>query len=358
VKKRNILGLLLAMLMLVGLLTGCGSSGPTPKMMDTAGVSSDGMAMNSSYAGSSSSGGWSSKSEPSYAADESSYEAAPERTGGSSESSYDLTEWMPDNLKIIYTGSISLESETYDDAVSNLKSIVNDNRGWFESTRSDNGRGYRYVYYTVRIPADNFYVFCDQVGNICNVLDMQQDAQDISDMYYDIEARLATQRTKLERLQKLLEEADTMETIIQLESSISQTEYDIEKLTGSLRKYDSLVDYATVDISLREVYQITPPEESVHTFGERFAAAFKRGTTRFVEGVQNFLVNVADSWVGWLIFIIIVVVAVILIVRGSKKAKANRLARTSAPVRPVAVPPAGKSSAAVPEKPTEEHKDS
>ena len=50
-------------------------------------------------------------------------------------------------------------------------------------------------------------------------------------MYYDNEARLTTQRTKLERLQELLSKAEAMEDIITIESAISETELQIEYLT-------------------------------------------------------------------------------------------------------------------------------
>ena len=51
-----------------------------------------------------------------------------------------------------------------------------------------------------------------------------------------------------------------MEDIIALESALSETELQIEYLTGSLRRYDSLVGYSTVNLQLREVYRLAQPE--------------------------------------------------------------------------------------------------
>ena len=48
---------------------------------------------------------------------------------------------------------------------------------------------------------------------------------------------------KLERLQKLLAQAENMEDIITIESAISETEWNIEDLSGTLRHYDALVDF-------------------------------------------------------------------------------------------------------------------
>lgn len=55
---------------------------------------------------------------------------------------------------------------------------------------------------------------------------------DVSEAYYDTEARLKTQQTKLDRLHALLEQAATMEDIIALETALSETELQIEYLTG------------------------------------------------------------------------------------------------------------------------------
>ena len=83
-----------------------------------------------------------------------------------------------------------------------------------------------------------------------------------------------TQQTKLERLQNLLAQAENMEDIITIESAISDTELEIERLTGTLRQYDSLVDYSTVYITLQEVYQLSDVEEPATSFGSRISAAF------------------------------------------------------------------------------------
>ena len=57
-----------------------------------------------------------------------------------------------------------------------------------------------------------------------------------------------------------------MEDIITIESAISETEYQIESLSGTLRHYDALVDYATIHISLQEVYRLSNVEEPAESF--------------------------------------------------------------------------------------------
>ena len=52
--------------------------------------------------------------------------------------------------------------------------------------------------------------------------------------------------------QNLLAQAENMKDIITIESAISDTELEIERLTGTLRQYDALVDYATSQAKLGE----------------------------------------------------------------------------------------------------------
>ena len=50
--------------------------------------------------------------------------------------------------------------------------------------------------------------------------------------------------------QALLEQADTMEDIISLENALGDVEYQIEQYSTELRRYDGLVDYATIGVEL------------------------------------------------------------------------------------------------------------
>ena len=141
----------------------------------------------------------------------------------------------------------------------------------------------------------------------------------ISEQYYDMEGRLKTQETKLARLQELLKQAKNMEDIITIESAISQTEEQIEYLSGTLRRYDALVDYSTVNITLSEVYRLANTEEPVKGFGSRFVTALKSGWENFVDDTEDFLIDLAYSWM----WVIVWVVVIVLAVRAIRRRKAN-----------------------------------
>ena len=281
---------LLTLLALLGLLSGCGGGGDTAAA-DTA-TSAD-TADNGTAASGGSYGAW---AETEVAED----------SGQAEDGASDRLE----NAKMIYTARMEVETTAFDTAAADLRTLVEILGGYFEQAAVHNyGSGYRSGDYTVRVPADQFQPFLDRVGTLCHVTYQEQTSENVSEAYYDAESRLATQRTKLERLQNLLAQAENMEDIITIESAISDTELEIERLTGTLRQYDSLVDYATVYISLQEVYQLSNVEEPATTFGSRMSTAFASGWRGFVSALEGLAVALAYGWV-WLLLLVVIGVVV------------------------------------------------
>ncbi len=225
------------------------------------------------------------------------------------------------NAKMVYTASIQAETQDFDSCTAALEELVEKLGGYLEYASSDShGDGSRSASYTVRVPAKEFRGFLRTVGEISHVTSQDQNAENISERYYDTESRLETQKTKMERLQTLLSKAETMEDIIDLENAISETEYQIEQLTGSLRHYDSLVDFATIDVRLREVLRLTTVEEAPPTFGSRLGNAFTDGLRSFGDFLQGLAIFLAYNWI-WLLFLGLVL---LVVVKLSKRAQVRR----------------------------------
>lgn len=217
------------------------------------------------------------------------------------------------NAKLIYTASMEAETTNFDGCAADLDKLVEQLGGYFERTSVNSyDSGYRYASYTVRVPAEQFQAFCNQVGELCHVVYQDSGVENISEAYYDTESRLNTQRTKLGRLQALLAQADKMEDIITIESAISETELAIEQLSGTLRGYDALVDFSTVYVNLQEVYRLRNTEEPASGFASRLGTAFSSGWKNFVSGAENFAVALAYGWVGVLILITAVAVGIVI----------------------------------------------
>ena len=212
---------------------------------------------------------------------------------------------------MIHRAELELETTDFDQAVADLAELTERMGGYYESsTVADRGSDYRWANYTIRVPADQYGAFLDQAGTLCHETWRNTTQDDVSEAYYDVQGRLTTQRVKLERLQALLEQAENMEDIITIESAISETQESIDRLSGSLQHYDSMVDYATVYITLNEVYQLSTVQQTPAGFAQRLGNAFAGGWRGFLTGMESLMVALAYGWM-WILLLAVIVVVVL-----------------------------------------------
>lgn len=303
---KKFLALLLALVMTLALV-GCGASAPkTEAFMDM--TTSDDAAMDMGF----DAGG----------APMEDYKEEAEYQNGAFEEYPSTTdnEKLKD-VKMVYTANMDLQTLSFDKADSDISALVEEMGGYFEQRSiSNRSSGYRYAEYTVRVPAEKFNDFCSQMGTLCHLVYKNESADNITESYYDTQSRLVTAQTKLERLQELLRRAESMEDIITIESAISETEWTIENLTGTLRTYDSLVGYSTVYMSLSEVYELAGQGQAPVTFGDRLGESFLDGLKSIGRTAQNFAVWLAYSWF-WLLIVVVIVILVIRRLRRRKNGK-------------------------------------
>ena len=227
----------------------------------------------------------------------------------------------PAGQKLIRTAQMNLETTDFEEAVQGLTDLTEQMGGYFESSSVGKRSNGRWADYTVRIPAEKYQAFLDQAGALCHETWRDTQQEDISERYYDTQGRLKTQQIKLERLQALLAKAENMEDIITIESAISETEQMIDDLSGTLRHYDGQVDYATVSISLNEVYKLSNVEEVPDSFGSRLGKAFTGGWSNFTDAIENFAVALAYGWMWVLLLAVVAVVVVCVLRKHRRKAK-------------------------------------
>ncbi len=308
---------ILALFLILTLLTGCaGGSTANDSAM------SNGTSAPESMTGGSINMGY-DKGDYDYGYAEDSKAEMPMEPGSNAMTGSDVSNAAPSGNKLIYTADVTLETRDFDAANAALTDLVASVGGFFERRELQQGSNYRSTYCTIRVPASRFLEFLEQAGEFAHMTYRNEYSDDVSEAYYDLEARLATQRTKLNRLQELLAKAENMADIITIESAISDTELQIEYLTGSLRKYDSLIDYSTVNLSLREVYRLSNEEVTPVTFGERLATAFKRGLEQGIDNLEDFVISVARNWLTLIVWAVIIAVVVVLIRRFRRKRRAE-----------------------------------
>ena len=196
--------------------------------------------------------------------------------------------------KIIYTANLTLESKDYDTTRAALDAALNDAGGYLESSSeySDVGSS-RSVNLTFRVPEENYQSFLDAVAQAGNVTYKSQQADDVTTQYMDVETRLANLEAQRTRLQELQAQADNLSDLLQIETSLTDVQSQIESWQSQLDWYSRQVECCTVYLSLEEVQTYTPVEEG---FGSRIQNALREGWSGFVETVQSAAVFLVGHW--------------------------------------------------------------
>lgn len=172
---------------------------------------------------------------------------------------------LPQNRKWIITMNLNAETEDLDGALEAITARIQALDGYVEGQSvtgsSATRQRLRTASLTVRIPADRVDGFVEEVSGLTNVVFSSRNVQDITLSYSDTQGRVTALETEQARLLELMEQAETMSDLLEIESRLTEVRYQLESYGSALRLYDNQVDYATVELSITEVEKYTPVEE-------------------------------------------------------------------------------------------------
>lgn len=222
--------------------------------------------------------------------------------------------------------TVSIESTEYDTAVTAIKTRASELGGYVESSEERGlgvyGTGNRYSHIVFRIPSERLEEFKGDLEGVGNLLSVNVTTDDVTESYYDIEARLASLEAQRDRYMALLEDAKSLDEIIILDEALTEVLYQIESYTGTLNKYDSLSAYSTVTVNLQEVKELTEEKEDPETFGERIVAAFTESVETLGEFFKGALVVIV-SVLPWVALPAVVVVVILICIKKKSKKKSG-----------------------------------
>lgn len=310
-KKKKAFTIVMAAALLVGLLGGCGSKNLSmePDMARSDMYAEDGISYEMAMAA----------------------PAAMSGAGSNGKSAADTASIpLPENRKWVITMSLTAETENLADAMGLLAEKIQASGGYVESqsisgTAVNSGRSPS-AYITVRIPAEQLDSFVEDVSGMTNVVSSSRYVEDITLSYTDTEGRVKALKTEEARLLELMEQAETMSDLLEIEGRLTEVRYQLESYTSTLRLYDNQVDYATLDLTLREVEKFTPPEKQ--GFWQKVTSGLADSIVDLGQGIVDFVAwvlielpyLVLVGLLGWL--------TVFLTRRSIKKRRAKKIQKT------------------------------
>lgn len=212
--------------------------------------------------------------------------------------------------KIIKNGNLKFETSNLETTYEQIKTAVK-KRGAIiqnDSEGKDYGTIYRRI--TVRIPSENFDTFIKDISSGVDYFDNKEiSAQDVTEEYIDIDARLKAKKKLENRYLELLSKATKMSEMLAIEAQLSAIREEVEVKEGQLRYLQSQISLSTVII---EFYKTVAEENGVTiSYGTKIWNAFKSG----FYGISSFFLTLLEIWP----FIIIVTVLFYFIRKRFKK---------------------------------------
>ncbi len=233
---------------------------------------------------------------------------------------------VPQNQKLIRTLEMNVETEDLDALLSNVEARVRELGGYVEQKEIYRGSAYAQKVYrngsmTIRIPAEVADQFVSLVGEVSNITSSREDIDDVSLQYVATESRIKALETEQTRLLELLEKAENMEDLLQIESRLTDVRAELEQVTSQLRLYDNLVSYATIHLRVEEVREYTTVEED--TFWQRITKGLTGNLQDIAQGATDLLVFFITG-LPYFVLLAIVVTALVLWLRSRKRRRARR----------------------------------
>ena len=153
--------------------------------------------------------------------------------------------------KIVQSASIDIQ---VDEVGRNFQEIVRiaETAGGFVASSSFSNLGDQQVAdLTVRVPSDALQAVLADIRGMGDVQQESSNANDVTEEYTDLQARVRTLEATEQRYLELLAQADTVNDILVVQDRLDSVRGQVEQVQGRINLLDSLTDLATITVHLQ-----------------------------------------------------------------------------------------------------------
>ena len=155
--------------------------------------------------------------------------------------------------KIIKNGRMGIEVSNLTESKEKVNVLVIKYKGYYSSESFHNDDYSSNYQLNIRIPAEIFDEFIQNIeSGTGEILYKNINTQDVTEEFIDLETRLNNKKNYLKRYNELLDKANNITDIVEIEEKIRKIEEEIESTTGRLQYLDNQVNYSTLDLSLQK----------------------------------------------------------------------------------------------------------
>lgn len=258
--------------------------------------------------------------------------AAFEQEQGTSEDVADTGEGMKENegevkaqntsQKLIRYLDYTIETKEFDTFVQELGELVSTAKGYVEQSEvsQDEAQSYaqgkRYASYTLRIPADGLETFKQEFQEKGTVTRQSERVEDVTLNYVDVESHITALKTEQESLLKMLEQAETIETILAIQNQLTQVRYQLESYESQKRTYDNDINYSTVYVYVQEVER---ESQNTDTYGGELLEKLSGNFHGILTGLRSFSLWFLGAMPYWILLGLLFLIFWVIYKKATKK---------------------------------------
>ena len=245
-----------------------------------------------------------------------------------------VTQEASTDQKLIKRVNMDAETEDLEALLPQLMAEVSALGGYVESQEIYNGSSvasyrYRNARLTIRVPAENLDGLVQQVKGASNVVSYNESVEDVTLAYVDMETRILVLETERDRLLELMDQAETMSDLLEIEARLTQVRSNLESINSQLKVLANQVSYATIELYINQVKAYTEVEEQ--TVWQRIGSGFKKNLQNIGEDLVDFFVWAITYSPQLILWAGIIAVVVTVVRRSFRKRKVQKAPREENP---------------------------
>jgi hypothetical protein len=212
----------------------------------------------------------------------------------------------PTTRLIIRTGQAVIEVDSLEPAIAELRRIAERVGGFVADATVQSGRNQlRSATLQLKVPAARFDELTLALGPLGRLQSVNVSAEDVSEEFVDVTARVANSRRLEDRLVELLRtRTGRLQDVLAVEHELARVREEIERMEGRLRFLKASAQLSTLAVSLSE----PPPILASHPGRSIIGEAFKTAWRNFIDVLAGAIASlgfvvpvVILGWGSWVI---------------------------------------------------------
>lgn len=208
--------------------------------------------------------------------------------------------------KIITTGDMTIEVTDLDKAVADLTAMVKRQGGFLANRSVTASEEWRRATFTIRVPAAHFDALHDGARGLGTVRQDNQQGEDVTKQWQDLEARMRIRKTQEQSLLALMRRQGRLSDVLQVSKELWDIREEIERAEGELRYLRDRVTLATLTVNLNEEIPAGVGKIGPWNLGYSILRALKSGLSILRGLLVAVIYIILAGWVIWLPLVLIV----------------------------------------------------